>query len=203
MSLLLAILLAAQDVGEPQTYQDPDGGFRFAIPAEFVAEPGDTTVEGAPRCWIRPGGSANWIRLCVMRLSGELPRDQRQTASPAGPATSFRWKGLDISGVRSTSSPADGPETMFQVVLPVRPNAVGLMTISPAGEAESAHAVLVNTIASLEGESSWQPSTERAERTGQAVGQVGMIIMAIGVGMWIMKRRQAKEGSRTGNPRKP
>ena len=45
-------------------------------------------------------------------------------------------------------------------------------------------------------------SNPRAERTGEFIGQAGMLIIAIGVGMWIMQRRQKKEAARASKPPK-
>lgn len=195
MPLLLAFLIA-QATTESQTVRHADAGYSFTVPAEFVAEEGDPGTPGAPRCWMRPGSAATWMRLCVTRLSGELPRDDEALSGEQGMAsTPFTWKSFTIPGVRSTSDGETGSTTMFQAVLPLRSNAVRLMMMSPVEEAESARAVLANTIASLEGESSWLASTERAERAGEAIGQIGAIIMAIGVGMWIMQRRQKKKAA--------
>jgi hypothetical protein len=202
MSLFLLVLIVAQ-AADSQTFRDPAAGYSFTVPADFAAEEGDSATIGAPRCWMRAGSAATWMRLCVTRLSGELPRDDEALSGEQGMAsTPFTWKSFTIPGVRSTSEAETGSTTMFQAVVPLRSNAVRLMMMSPVEEAESARAVLANTIASLEGESSWLASTERAERTGEAIGQIGAIIMAIGVGMWIMQRRQKKTARPTRKPGK-
>lgn len=50
----------------------------------------------------------------------------------------------------------------------------------------------MSTIASLQGETNWLSRTERAERAGEGVGLIAGIIFAIGVGMWLMKRRMSR-----------
>ena len=208
MFRLVALLLAAQAAAGSEVFEDPDAGYSFIIPEGFIAEPGDRITRGAPVCWLNTIDMRSWMRLCAMRLDGELAREDGAAAGGQGmQAESFRWKSFDIPGVRMASTAEEGAATMYQAVVPLRSNAVRLTMMSPEIDADRARAALVSVISSLEGESNWLQSAERAEKGGQFIGQIGMIIMAIGVGMWIMQRRQRKQQQAppppTRKPRKP
>lgn len=194
MLRLIALALAAQAATGGQVFSDPDGDFSLTVPDGFVLDSGDGAGRSYLVCWLNTIDMRSWMRLCVMELDGELARRDGPADAPGARGESFRWKGFDIPGIRmSGGGGADGDAgAMFQALVPLKWNAVRLTMMSPAIDADRARVALVSVIASLEGESNWVPSTERAEKSGQAVGQIGMLIMAVGVGMWIMQRRQKK-----------
>ena len=76
--------------------------------------------------------------------------------------------------------------------VPLRREAVQLFLSGPADQEARGQTLLTETLASLEGESNWLTSTERAGRLGTAAGWwIGIAAAAIAVLVWRKRRRAA------------
>jgi hypothetical protein len=102
---------------------------------------------------------------------------------------SFTWKGLDLDGAVFESEWASQPVVVYTALVPLRKASVWLVAMSPLHDRGHVQAALVSTLASLQGESAQLSGTERAERAGRTVGLIASILIAVGVGMWIARRR--------------
>ena len=194
---LLAALLVPVPAAAQKSWSDPDLGIAMTLPDGFYDEALDPVgPQNVVACFIAPsrGEGETWIQLCVERLGMTLPREPLSNSDlPRGaqPA-SFTWKGMKLQGVRLETTRDGKPITVQVALVPLLKEGIRLKVTSPRAHNVAAQAALVGTLASLQGETNWLSRTERAEKAGESVGQIGGIIFAIGVGMWLMKRRMSK-----------
>ena len=83
---------------------------------------------------------------------------------------------------------------MFVLVaqVPLRPEAVQLSVAGPADQETRGQAILEATLASLEGETNWLTSTERAGRLGTAAGWwIAIAVAVIAVLAWRKRRARS------------
>lgn len=194
-SLALVLVLPVAAVAQ-LPYSNPELGFAMRLPEGFYPQGQDLLA--SPKvlaCFVKPGdgGGTGWARLCAERMDGTLPRDRLSTDElPAGARDmTFTWKGWDLQGV-SVQEEMDGqPVTTMLTLVPLRKSAVRLVITGPRANAAETQAMLVSTLASLQGESSWLSRSARAEKAGESVGMFGVILIALGTGMWIAKRKKA------------
>src|SRR5437763_1170084 len=106
---------------------------------------------------------------------------------------SFKWKAFDLQGLRSLVSQQGGEQAFVLVTqVPLRREAVQLFLSGPADQEARGQTLLSETLASLEGESNWLTSTERAGRLGTAAGWwIGIAVAVIAVLVWKRRRRAA------------
>ena len=172
-------------------------GYRFALPSGFTAFPEGLAQKDMVDCWSEatPVSAHGAMILCVQRMHGVLPREaMRQEDLPASTQlVSFKWKAFDLQGLRSLVSQQGGEHAFVLVTqVPLRREAVQLFLSGPADQEARGQALLSETLASLEGESNWLTSTERAGRLGTAAGWwIGIAVAAIAVLVWRKRRRAA------------
>ena len=172
-------------------------GYRFALPSGFTAFPEARSQKDMVDCWSEatPVSAHGAMILCVQRMHGVLPREaMRQQDLPATTQlVSFKWKEFDLQGLRSLVSPQGGEQAFVLVAqVPLRREAVQLFLSGPADQEARGQTLLTETLASLEGESNWLTSTERAGRLGTAAGWwIGIAAAAIAVLVWRKRRRAA------------
>jgi hypothetical protein len=182
-----AIALMTSTLVTQFPYSNPELGFTMTVPAGFLGEGEDLL---APRttvaCFIAlpVANQRGWVRLCVERRGGSLPRGAREMP--------FTWKGLKLEGASFRSEFRDTDVEVFAALVPLRTEPVWLVAMAPIADRAHAQAALVSALSTLQAETGQLSSTERASRAGETVGRIGAIIFAIGMGMWIMKRRQQK-----------
>ena len=170
-------------------------GYRFALPSGFTAFPEGRAQKDMVDCWSEatPVSAHGAMILCVQRMHGVLPREaMRQEDLPAATQlVRFKWKAFDLQGLRSLVSQQSGEQAFVLVTqVPLRREAVQLFLSGPADQEARGHALLSETLASLEGESNWLTSTERAGRLGTAAGWwIAIAVVVIAVLVW--KRRRA------------
>ncbi len=170
-------------------------GYRFAVPSGFTDFPEGRAQKDMVDCWSEatPVSAHGAMILCVQRMHGVLPREaMRQEDLPAGTQlVSFKWKAFDLQGLRSLASQQGGEQAFVLVTqVPLRREAVQLFLSGPADQEARGQALLSEALASLEGESNWLTSTERAGRLGTAAGWwIGIAVALIAVLVW--KRRRA------------
>ena len=172
-------------------------GYRFALPSGFTAFPEARSQKDMVDCWSEatPVSTHGAMILCVQRMHGVLPREaMRQQELPATTQlVSFKWKEFDLQGLRSLVSPQGGEQAFVLVAqVPLRREAVQLFLSGPVDQEARGQTLLTETLASLEGESNWLTSTERAGRLGTAAGWwIGIAAAAIAVLVWRKRRRAA------------
>jgi len=170
-------------------------GYRFALPSGFTAFPEGRGQKDMVDCWSEatPVSAHGAMILCVQRMHGVLPREaMRQEDLPAGTQlVSFKWKAFDLQGLRSLASQQGGEQAFVLVTqVPLRREAVQLFLSGPADQEARGQALLSEALASLEGETNWLTSTERAGRLGTAAGWwIAIAVALIAVVVW--KRRRA------------
>jgi len=170
-------------------------GYRFALPSGFTAFPEARSQKDMVDCWSEatPVSAHGAMILCVQRMHGVLPREaMRQQELPATTQlVSFKWKEFDLQGLRSLVSPQGGEQAFVLVAqVPLRREAVQLFLSGPADQEARGQTLMTEMLASLEGESNWLTSTERAGRLGTAAGWwIGIAVAVIAVLVW--KRRRA------------
>lgn len=193
--LSFALLLALPTAGAAQLpYSNPELGFAMRLPDGFYAQGEDLLA--SPKvlaCFVKPGDGTGWARLCAERMDGSLPRDRlAKDELPAGATEmTFSWKGFDLQGISVPGEAEGQPVTTMVTLVPLRKSAVRLVATGPRANAAETQAALVSTLATLEGETNWLSRTERAGKAGESVGMFGVILIALGTGMWIAKRRKA------------
>jgi hypothetical protein len=105
---------------------------------------------------------------------------------------SFKWKGFDINGLRTVTSQAGKPVFVLVAQVPLRREAVQLVVGGPADQETRAQTLLVATLATLEGETNWLTSSERAGRLGTAAGWwIGIGAAVIAVLAWRTRRARS------------
>ena len=172
-------------------------GYRFALPSGFTAFPEARSQKDMVDCWSEatPVSAHGAMILCVQRMHGVLPREaMRQQELPATTQlVSFKWKEFDLQGLRSLVSPQGGEQAFVLVAqVPLRREAVQLFLSGPVDQEARGQTLMTETLASLEGESNWLTSTERAGRLGTAAGWwIGIAAAAIAVLVWRKRRRAA------------
>ena len=172
-------------------------GYRFAVPSGFTSFPEGRGQKDMVDCWSEatPVSAHGAMILCVQRMHGVLPREaMRQEDLPAGTQlVSFKWKAFDLQGLRSLASQQGGEQAFVLVTqVPLRREAVQLFLSGPADQEARGQALLSEALASLEGETNWLTSTERAGRLGTAAGWwIGIAAAAIAVLVWRKRRRAA------------
>jgi len=171
-------------------------GYRFALPSGFTAFPEARSQKDMVDCWSEatPVSTHGAMILCVQRMHGVLPREaMRQQDLPATTQlVSFKWKEFDLQGLRSRVWPQGGEQAFVLVTqVPLRREAVQLFLSGPADQEARGQTLMTEMLASLEGESNWLTSTERAGRLGTAAGWwIGIAVAVIAVLVW-RKRRHA------------
>ena len=171
-------------------------GYRFALPGGFTAFPEARSQKDMVDCWseARPVSAHGAMILCVQRMHGVLPRDamRQEELPPTTQLVRFKWKEFDLQGLRSLVSPQGGEQSFVLVTqVPLRHEAVQLFLSGPADQEARGQALLSETLASLEGETNWLSSTERAGRLGRAAG-VWIILAVALVAVLAWRKRRAR-----------
>ncbi len=185
-----------------QTVSNAELGYAMSLPNGFGAIPaefaGGHDIVG---CWTREGSqspSPGAFVLCIQRMHATLGREHLKSSDL--PATSqvlkVRWNGLDIDAVRTDTSQAGTPITVYTVQVPLRKEAIQLVVAGPSARAPETLATLNSVLGSLKGETNWLSSSERAGRMGTIVGWVvGIAIGVLIVRMVFTRRRRGAPSS--------
>lgn len=187
--LLLAFLLQTQA-------SNATLGYKFTVPEGFVAFPeGRASNADLVECWTEdePVSQQGAVVLCVQRLHGVLGRDAiRPDEVPAGAQlTALKWHDLELQGMRAMAEADEGPAFTLVAQVPLKPEAIQILFAGPADQVERGDTLLHATLASLQGQSNWLTSAERSERIGNSVGVLLTIGFAVGVVLYMRKRRAA------------
>jgi hypothetical protein len=175
-------------------------GYRFNVPAGFVAYPeGRTSGPDFVDCWREePADSTGGLALCVQHLGGTIGRDTLLASDVPAKTTlhHFRWREFDLQGfiAHATQDSVEISSVVTQV--PLRKEAIQLVLAGPVSGEARAIALMDGVLASLDGESNWLTSEQRAERFGQTIGYWLVAFIGIGVLVWMYRRRKRRGSAR-------
>ena len=190
-----ALVLGGVAVGRTQV-KNAELGYTLTLPDGFTDFPEGRSQKDVVDCWTEatPVSANGAMVLCVQRMRGTLPREaMRQQDVPATTqVVSFKWKGFDINGLRTVTSQAGKPVFVLVAQVPLRREAVQLVVGGPADQETRAQTLLAATLATLEGETNWLTSSERAGRLGTAAGWwIGIGGAVIAVLAWRKRRARS------------
>jgi len=190
-----ALVLGGVAVGRTQV-KNAELGYTLTLPDGFTDFPEGRSQKDVVDCWTEatPVSANGAMVLCVQRMRGTLPREaMRQQDVPATTqVVSFKWKAFDINGLRTVTSQAGKPVFVLVAQVPLRREAVQLVVGGPADQETRAQTLLVATLATLEGETNWLTSSERAGRLGTAAGWwIGIGAAVIAVLAWRKRRARS------------
>lgn len=171
-------------------------GYRFRLPDGFIAFPAGKSQPDVVDCWteLMPPSSGGALILCVQRMRGTLGRERlaRKDLPAQIQLTTFTWKGLEIDGLRTDTVQAGMPVVIYAAQVPLKPEAIQLIVAGPSSQQPRAEAILTSILASLEGETNWLTSAERAGRFGTIVGWALGIAIAFVIIRLVLTRRRAQ-----------
>jgi hypothetical protein len=195
MRAVILFLLVVATAGESQV-RNAELGYSLTLPEGFTDFPEARSQKDVVDSWSEatPVSANGALVFLVVRMHGILPREaMRQEDVPANTqVVSFKWKGFDVSGLRTQASQAGKPVFVLVAQVPLRPEAVQLSVAGPADQETRGQAIMEATLASLEGETNWLTSTERAGRLGNIAGWwIGIAVAVIAILAWRKRRARS------------
>src|SRR5436189_5887744 len=192
---VMFFLLVAATAAESQV-RNAELGYSLTLPDGFTDFPEARSQKDVVGAWTEatPVSANGAMVLLLARMHGSLPREaMRQEDVPANTqVVSFKWKGFDVSGLKTLTSQEGKPVFVLLAQVPLRREAVQLSVAGPADQGARGQAIMEATLASLEGETNWLSSTERAGRLGRAAGVwISIAVALVAVLAWRKRRAQA------------
>jgi len=192
---VLFFLLVAATAAQSQV-RNAELGYSLTLPDGFTDFPEARSQKDVVDSWSEatPVSANGALVLLVVRMHGALPREaMRQEDIPANTqVVSFKWKGFDVSGLKTLTTQAGLPVFVLVAQVPLRREAVQLSVAGPADQKARGQAIMEATLASLEGETNWLTSTERAGRLGTIAGWwIGIAVAVIAVLAWRKRRARS------------
>ena len=177
-----------------QVVANADLGYRFTLPDGFGPFPEGRSQQDVVDCWteVTPASPGGALVLCVQRMRGTLAHDRLkpEDAPASTQLRTFTWKGFDLDGIRSDTAQGGMPVVILATQVPLRREAIQLIVAGPRDQAQRAEAIMTSILGSLEGETNWLTSTERAGRLGNIVGWVvGIAVGVILIRIWRARRQ--------------
>jgi hypothetical protein len=195
MPAVMLLLIVATAAVESQV-RNTELGYSLTLPPGFTDFPEARTQKDVVEAWTEatPVSTNGAVVILVGRMHGALPREaMRQEDVPANTqVVGFKWKAFDVSGLKTLTTQQGKPVFVLVAQVPLRKEAVQLTVAGPADQAARGQAIMEATLASLEGESNWLTSTERAGRLGTAAGWwIGIAVAVIAVLAWRKRRARS------------
>ena len=195
MPAVMLFLLVAATAAQSQV-RNAELGYSLILPEGFTDFPAARSQKDIVESWSEatPVSAGGPLVLLVARMHGTLSREaMRQEDVPANAqVVSFKWKGFDVSGLKTLTTQAGQPVFVLVAQVPLRKEAVQLSVAGPADQEGRGHAIMEATLASLEGETNWLTSAERSGRLGTAAAWwIGIAVAAITILAWRKRRAQA------------
>jgi len=193
-AVLLFLLMAA--TAARSQVRNAELGYVLTLPEGFTDFPAARSQKDVVDAWTEtaPPSANGALVLLVARMHGVLPREAlRQEDVPANTqVVSFKWKGFDVSGLKTLTTQAGQPVFVLVAQVPLRKEAVQLSVAGPADQQARGQSIMEATLASLEGETNWLTSAERSGRLGRAAGLwIGIAVALIAVLAWRKRRAQS------------
>jgi hypothetical protein len=192
---VLCFLLATATPAESQV-RNAQLGYSLTLPDGFTDFPEARSRKDVVDSWSEatPLSANGALVLLVARMHGTLPREaMRQEDVPANTqVVSFKWKGFDVSGLKTLASQQGQPVFVLVAQVPLRREAVQLSVAGPADQEGRGQAIMEATLATLEGETNWLTSAERSNRLGRAAGLwIGIAVALVAILAWRKRRAQS------------
>jgi hypothetical protein len=196
VTLAVMLLLIVATAAVESQVRNTELGYSLTLPAGFTDFPEARTQKDVVEAWTEatPVSTNGAVVILVGRMHGTLPREaMRQEDVPANTqVVGFKWKAFDLSGLKTLTTQQGKPVFVLVAQVPLRKEAVQLTVAGPADQAARGQAIMEATLASLEGESNWLTSTERAGRLGTAAGWwIGIAVAVIAVLAWRKRRARS------------
>ena len=196
VTLAVMLLLIVATAAVESQVRNTELGYSLTLPAGFTDFPEARTQKDVVEAWTEatPVSTNGAVVILVGRMHGTLPREaMRQEDVPANTqVVGFKWKAFDLSGLKTLTTQQGKPVFVLVAQVPLRKEAVQLTVAGPADQAARGQALMEATLASLEGESNWLTSTERAGRLGTAAGWwIGIAVAMIAVLAWRKRRARS------------
>jgi len=193
-AVMFVLLVAASAAQSP--VRNAELGYSLTLPQGFTDFPEARAQKDVVDAWTEatPVSTNGAMVLLVARMHGALPHEaMRQEDAPANTqVVSFKWKGFDVSGLKTQASQEGKPVFVLLAQVPLRREAVQLSVAGPADQAARGQAIMEATLASLEGETNWLSSTERAGRLGRAAGVwISIAVALVAVLAWRKRRARS------------
>jgi len=188
-------LLVAATAAESQV-RNAELGYSLTLPDGFTDFPEARSQKDVVGAWTEatPVSANGAMVLLLARMHGSLPREamRQEEVPPNTQVVSFKWKGFDVSGLKTLTSQEGKPVFVLLAQVPLRREAVQLSVAGPADQGARGQAIMESILASLEGETNWLTSSERAGRLGTAAGWwIGIAVAVIAVLAWRKRRARA------------
>jgi hypothetical protein len=195
MPAVILFPLVVATAGESQV-RNAELGYSLTLPEGFTDFPEARSQKDVVDSWSEatPVSANGALVFLVLRMHGILPREaMRQEDVPANTqVVNFKWKGFDVSGLRTQVSQEGKPVFVLVAQVPLRPEAVQLSVADPTDQETRGQAIMEATLASLEGDTNWLTSTERAGRLGNIAGWwIGIAVAVIAVLAWRKRRARS------------
>ncbi len=195
MPAAMLFMLVAATTAKSQV-KNAELGYSLTMPDGFTDFPAARSQKDVVDAWSEtaPASTNGALVLLVARMHGVLPREaMRREDVPANTqVVSFKWKGFDVGGLKTLTTQAGQPMFVLVAQVPLRKEAVQLSVAGPADQEARGQSIMEATLASLEGETNWLTSTERAGRLGTIAGWwIGIAVAAIAILAWRKRRAQS------------
>jgi len=195
MAAVTLFLLMAATTAQSQV-KNAELGYSLTLPEGFTDFPAARSQKDVVDAWSEtaPASANGALVLLVARMHGVLPREAlRQEDVPANThVLGFKWKGFDVSGLKTLTTQAGQPVFVLVAQVPLRKEAVQLSVAGPVDQEARGQSIMEATLASLEGETNWLTSAERSGRLGRAAGLwIGIAVALIAVLAWRKRRAQS------------
>jgi len=192
----LMLLLMVSASADASQVRNAELGYALTLPEGFTDFPAARSQKDVVDAWSEtaPASANGALVLLVARMHGVLPREAlRQEDVPANTqVVGFKWKGFDVSGLKTLTTQAGQPVFVLVAQVPLRKEAVQLSVAGPADQEARGQSIMEATLASLEGETNWLTSAERSGRLGRAAGLwIGIAVALIAVLAWRKRRAQS------------
>ena len=193
-AVMFVLLVAASAAQSP--VRNAELGYSLTLPQGFTDFPEARAQKDVVDAWTEatPVSANGAMVLLVARMHGALPHEaMRQEDAPANTqVVSFKWKGFDVGGLKTQASQEGKPVFVLLAQVPLRREAVQLSVAGPVDQAARGQAIMEATLASLEGETNWLSSTERAGRLGRAAGVwISIAVALVAVLAWRKRRARS------------
>src|SRR2546425_8106008 len=136
ISCLMLLLLASASAVQSQV-RNAELGYSLALPEGFTEFPEARAQKDVVDAWSEatPTSANGALVLLVARMHGVLPREaMRQEDVPANTqVVSFKWKGLDVGGLKTLTTQAGQPAFVLVAPGPFRKEAGQPSPAGPAG----------------------------------------------------------------------
>lgn len=204
VAVLLGLALSlATRLAWAGTVSNPDPPFAISVPDGFQRRD-DLNRSVQILTFQRAGltGSRIGTIIAVDRLGGTIGRepltaDQLASAGVKGATVEqVTWRTFDVSMARQTADIGGRAGTMFFVQIPLKPEAIQVKVITDASEEAEGRALMLSTIATIQGDTNWLTTDERSKKLGEGIARLviaGLVFVVIAgaVIAFVVRRRRS------------